>query len=105
MNEGEHEPHPSLEQVLEAVAGSALQRTVKATEPTALHLAEHAFWHGSAVFDRHQAIFFYFEDIDMGLVGIELGPSDKHALFVRFSLVKPVGLAPIFSSSGPRGQG
>jgi hypothetical protein len=103
MRAGALEPNPDLERVLGAAAQAYFHRQVPTAHFTAIHLAEHAFWHGSGTFDLRQGIFFYFKEIDAGLVAIDSGA--KYTAFLRFSLVETVGSGPIFSSSGPRGQG
>lgn len=103
MRAGAPEPNPDLEKVLAAAAQAYFQKQVPVAHFAALYLAEHSFWHGTASFERRQGIFFYFNDIDAGLVAIDSGP--KFTAFLRFSLVETAGSGPIFPSSGPRGQG
>jgi hypothetical protein len=62
--------NPRLERCLEMIAGRMFNdREAAVADVCFNHVAEHGFWHGSAVVAGHVAILFYFDDEQIGLIG------------------------------------
>jgi hypothetical protein len=77
-----------MESVLSTVIAKVLSQKNKVSNATFLYMPEHGFWHGPCDFGNYMVVFFYFEDIDMGLVGITRSLSDPLTTYVRFSMVE-----------------
>jgi hypothetical protein len=54
--------------------------------PMTLRLEKHAMCHGCAFWRGGIALFFYFEDLDLGLCSYQRSLSDPNVQFVRFSV-------------------
>lgn len=92
-----------IEALLSAVVARVTGQKKGISNAAFLFLPEHRFWHGPCDFGDHTIIFFYFDDIDMGLAGIKLMTdlANSNIDLVRFSLVGlPAGAMP----SNIRGQ-
>ncbi|NJP07300.1 MAG: hypothetical protein HC837_17610 [Chloroflexaceae bacterium] len=76
-----------LQQVLVTCAQSALKQSVIAVSQMMMLYAEDAqFYHGGAWFNYLIANFFYFEDIDAGLMALVIKPAGNETLIARFSI-------------------
>jgi hypothetical protein len=77
-----------LQQVLVACAEPVLQqRIVSVHNALMLYVAEHQFYHGAAFFNQFMINFFYFEDIDAGLLAIATRKliDNNSSMVIRFS--------------------
>ena len=61
---------PHLLAVLTHVASKAMNRTVQFDETRVLHLTSHKFYHGNGALEQRVALFFYFEELDAGLMAL-----------------------------------
>jgi hypothetical protein len=50
-----------------------------------LHLPSARFWHGHIVCKRGMAVFFYFDDMGMGLLSYARSLDDPNVAYARFS--------------------
>lgn len=66
----DRETMPHLIAVLRNVASKAIGRTVQVEGALVSFLREHRFVHGNAQVDGRILLFFYFQDIDTGVVMI-----------------------------------
>lgn len=66
-------PAPHLFAVLGRVAKRVLEEAPKVENFQALRLAEFKFVHGSAMASGRVALFFYFEELDTGLIALTPG--------------------------------
>jgi hypothetical protein len=102
---GEPASNESLQDVLEATGSAVLRHRVSAEDFLPIHLPSHHFWHGALRFEALPGIFFYFDDVDVGLLGIPDPQSSRNTLYVRFSLAQVGSKGPVFpSTGGPRGK-
>jgi hypothetical protein len=62
------EQMPHLVAVLRTVVSNAIGRRVDVEEALVSHLREHRFVHGNGRADGRVMLFFYFQDIDTGIV-------------------------------------
>jgi hypothetical protein len=79
--------HSVLEQIIaQAAAQVARQQIVVLQNLFLIGLAEEKFIHGGCYFnDKYVANFFYFEDIDAGMISIGAPTRSEETLFARFS--------------------
>lgn len=77
-----------MEGVLSTVLAKVVGQNNKISDASFFYMPEHGFWHGPCNFGTKMVIFFYFEDIDMGLMGITRSLSDPMTTHVRFSMVE-----------------
>ena len=77
---------------LQAIAERAATRVLGRAHPIGmtmlLHIAEHAFWHGTCVLGTKMAQVMYFDDIDQGLLTILEDPVTGMTHYVRISTVE-----------------
>ena len=66
---GQVEDNPRVVWALETGAAHLLKQRRKAVHANFVHLAEHRFWHGHCQIGPRTVIFFFFDDIDIGLAG------------------------------------
>lgn len=86
MGLGEPKPHPLLEEVLVHTARQVIQSPVIIVRNAFfIHLPEQHFIHGACLFNAHLANFFYFEDIDTGMLALAPSPLGKETQIARFS--------------------
>lgn len=95
MQEGFPDHDTRIEACLAAIGGALIGEPCKAKDPGFLHLPEHHFWHGSCQLGSRLAIFFHFDDIDVGLAGLLRSPTDSRVELARLSVVElPEGSRP-----------
>ncbi len=84
---GQPTRHEVLEQVLANIAGKILKtRRVAIQRALFIHLPEHGFIHGTChLNNNHIATFFYFEDIDAGMMATSPMPPTGETQIARFS--------------------
>ena len=99
---GRPKSNPALEAVLRAGVSKVFGREMVPTELMTLHLKKERFWHGLCNFGLLSGIFFYFEGVDVGLLGLSRSLGDQRIELVRFTVVEidPKGAFP----SRDRGQ-
>lgn len=86
MRLGEPTRHELLEQVLAATAKQTLRTSkVQITNGFFIHLPEQQFLHGACQLNGRLSNFFYFEDIDSGMVAIVTEPTKSETQIARFS--------------------
>ena len=90
---GKVEELPGLLAVLDHVAAKALGRPAKLERVRLSRVPGHGFHHGSAAVDGRAAIFFYFEDVNTGLLAIIPGPRGAAEL-ARFRLPESLAMDP-----------
>jgi hypothetical protein len=91
IEQGVVEQAPQLVAVLSAVASQALGKQIELLQPRISAMPAFKFHHGFGAADGRAAIFFYFEEINTGLMAIIPGPRGEAELG-RFRL--PAGLSP-----------
>jgi|SRR5882724_1533635 hypothetical protein len=64
----EREQMPHLVAVLSIVVSKAIGRRIEVDNVLVSYLREHRFVHGNALAEGRVMLFFYFEDVDTGLV-------------------------------------
>jgi hypothetical protein len=77
-----------IEAALSALGDKLLGKGHSVSEPMFLHLQDHRFWHGTCRLGSRTAIFFYFEQADMGLAGVFRALTDTVLGLARFSLIE-----------------
>ncbi|MFH2007577.1 MAG: hypothetical protein ABI333_13410 [bacterium] len=97
LGRGEPAANPMLEQVVTTVGTKLLGREVRPQQLMAIQVEEKRFWHGVCQLGKGVGVFFYFEELDMGLLGLMRGLEAANVDLVRFSLI-PVGPGPVFTS-------
>lgn len=87
MRIGEPKQNDQLQQVLVACAQPVLKQSVVAVRNAMMiYVAEQQFYHGGGMFNHMMANFFYFEDIDAGLLALADLASPGKTMIARFSL-------------------
>lgn len=77
---------------LEAVAKYVLGQAHEISDAHFVQLAEHNFWHGSCQIGPRTVIFFYYDDIDVGVAGLFRDFNDPRVELARMSVVElPAG--------------
>ncbi|HRI62791.1 MAG TPA: hypothetical protein PK156_01090 [Polyangium sp.] len=84
-----HGENPRMEKVLSMIASRVAGSEGKVAGAMFMQLPAHQLWHGRCTFGRRIILFFYFEDLDIGLAGIGrmATPDDPHVDLARFSLL------------------
>lgn len=83
-------PNERLTLVVEKIAerfGKELSRA----ELVVLRIARKRMWHGFASWLPEECVFFYFEELDMGLAAFSKALNDPMTHLIRFSLVELAG--------------
>ena len=91
--QGVVEQAAELVAVLSAVASQALGKKIEVQQTRISALPAHQFHHGFGSVDGRAAIFFYFEEINTGLMAIIPGPRGEAELG-RFRLPAGMGIDP-----------
>ncbi len=87
MQVGVPQPNDQLQQVLGVCAGQVLKKSkVVMRNLVMVYVAEKQFYHGGGMFNQMMANFFYFEDIDAGLLALADMTSPGKTVIVRYSL-------------------
>jgi len=86
---GEVEQAPHLKAVLAHIASKALEKSLELEQARISRIRGFRFHHGCAVVDGRASIFFYFEEVNAGLMAIIPGIRGE-AEVARFRL--PTGL-------------
>lgn len=87
-------PYPNYE-MLQNVLAHSVGRILKTNRIVIrngvfLHIPEYpSFVHGTGRFNEYLSNFFYFEDIDMGMLAMVLSPNDPMTQLIRFSMRRP----------------
>jgi hypothetical protein len=81
-----------LKPILERIGQRLLNQAVALTVLPAAAIADHHFLHGACLFNGKLASFFYFRDIDMGILTLLQSPTSG-VVMARFSCVYPSGRA------------
>ncbi|MCI0399534.1 MAG: hypothetical protein L0332_24130 [Chloroflexi bacterium] len=77
--------HPTLEKIIAQVGGGLLGTRVVLMNLLLIRLPEQGFIHGGCVLNGHVVNFFYFEDIQVGMMAIALSRKQGETKIVRFS--------------------
>ncbi len=75
---------------LAAAANHLVKGPWKVSHAHYVHLPEHSFWHGSCEVGPRTAIFFFFDDIDVGLAGYFRALTDPRVELVRLTVYQPL---------------
>lgn len=87
MGVGVPRHNDQLQQVLVSSAQPILQQSViSVSHMLMVYVAEQRFYHGAAFFNGTMANFFYFEDIDVGLLALARQSAQGETMIIRFSL-------------------
>jgi len=89
----------ALQAVLETVAPGGQLGT-----PFMIRLEHHSFCHGYSTWGRGHAVFFYFEQLDLGFCSYARSLSSAEVSFLRFSLTSGAGAGTWANASGQRGN-
>ncbi|MBI3959277.1 MAG: hypothetical protein HY328_10755 [Chloroflexi bacterium] len=91
MTMGEQTRHPLLEQTLAHIARSVFKTDLSLPSHVRLiHLPDQHFIHGTCLFPKLLATFFYFEDLDAGMAAFVSSSFSGETEVARFS-VKQLG--------------
>jgi hypothetical protein len=61
---------PHLLAVIGHVTAKAIGRATQLDQARAFQLIEHQFYHGNAAAGEHVVLFFYFKEVDTGIIGL-----------------------------------
>jgi hypothetical protein len=87
MGTGVRRHNSYIQQVLVACAEEVLHtKNIVVRKPFMIYLAKQKFYHGAIRFNETLSNFFYFEDINVGLLAISNIPSTGATAIIRFSL-------------------
>lgn len=87
MGTGTPKYNERLQQVLATCAQPILKQSViKMVNIKMIYVEEQKFYHGAAMINHMMANFFYFEDIDSGLIALAPSSLQGETIIVRFSL-------------------
>jgi hypothetical protein len=84
---------PHLMAVIEEVAAKALGSRCEVLASRVIHVPSHGFYHGNAALSERVALFFYFEQLDTGLLALIPGVRSA-AQVSRFRLTSGLGVNP-----------
>lgn len=85
---GQVERNSRIECVLTATAAHLLRRRCTIGHAHFVHLAEHHFWHGHCEIGPRTVIFFFFDDIDVGLAGYFRAITDPQVELARLTVLE-----------------
>lgn len=86
MGLGKADRHPLLEEVLAHSARAVLQTSLIVMKNVfIIHVPGYHFVHGAFQVNGNLANFFYFEDIDTGMMAMTPSPTSNETRFIRFS--------------------
>ena len=85
MSLGQEVHNRELESIISRIAGELLGTQVLLMKLMLIRVPKQQFVHGTGIFNGRLATFFYFEDINVGMMAL-LGPHpDAETKFTRFS--------------------
>ncbi len=76
-----------LKKSIAFVAEQVFRRKITLTHTMILKYPETSFYHGTCFIEGRIAVMLFFEDIDMGLLSVQMNPPETS--IVRFSMVMP----------------
>jgi hypothetical protein len=91
MQAGKRAKHPLIRKTVELIGTQILQKEVTVSHLILLKLSKYHFYHGSCFIEGNMCNILYFEDIDMGMVGISNLSSD-YVHFTRFTCFRVKGM-------------
>lgn len=77
-----------IEQCLESIARGTLGEAHRPRELRLIQISDYHFWHGACQLGPRVAIFFYFDDIEVGLAGLMRTLTDPHVTLARLTSVE-----------------
>ncbi len=87
MRAGHARHNARLQEVLANCAQPILKQSVITMRNTVMvYIREHKFYHGALTINNIMANFFYFQDIDSGLMALAVAPEKGETIIARFSL-------------------
>jgi len=96
MKMGEQTRHPLLEQTLAHIARSMFKADISLPSQVRLiHLPDQHFIHGTCLFPKLLATFFYFEDLDAGMAAFASSAFSGETKIARFSVKQPGKPSPV----------
>ncbi len=72
---------------LEAVCKQATRKPGQVSDSATVHLPDAGLWHGKFVFASLIGFWFFFEDLDQGLIGLKENAMSEEVRLVRFSVI------------------
>lgn len=88
MELGHPEASRKLNSVLGAIGSRLLGGELEPQMPMLFHLEDLSFWHGTCGLGSRVAVFFHFEVVDQGLVGIMKDLISSEVILARLSLLE-----------------
>jgi len=85
---GDKSQNPILEKIIETVLEQYFKTDVKVSHLLIVEIKEHDFFHGPFFANGRMASFFFFEDIDVGMISIVMNPGTSETSFLRFSTMQ-----------------
>jgi len=82
---GQRKDHNLLKKVIEVVGEQLFKKKVALINLLIVSIPEYHFFHGACFIQGKMTNFLYFEDIDMGLLAVVMGPGKSQTMLVRFS--------------------
>lgn len=91
MGAGKRAKNPLIRKTVELIGNQVFQKKVTVSYLILLKLSKYRFYHGSCFIEGKMCNILYFEDIDMGMVGISnLSSGEVH--FTRFTCLRAKGV-------------
>lgn len=87
---------------LEAVCKQATRKAGQVDDSASVRLPDAGLWHGRFVYAGLVAFWFFFDDLDQGLIGLKENATSEEVRLVRFSVI-PIP-APAMLRPRDRGQ-
>lgn len=86
---GRQVKYPALKQVLEKVGQQTIGNSnAKPTRFLIIRMKKNYFYHGAYFLDNRMVNYFYFKDIDMGMIAVASPTAINEVLFARFSITR-----------------
>jgi hypothetical protein len=88
LGRGKQSRDPLLDSILSEIAKTLFGKNSKVQQALCVRLPDDQFIHGTCMIEGKMGNYFYFEDIEMGLVAIIMSFSSSKTQFARFSRVQ-----------------
>lgn len=85
MQHGKSVKHDRIKSIMKATCADLFGKQSKVTTLNIFSFKKENFHHGLCHMDGRLAVFFYFDEIEMGLITIMMGPVFGQCSYVRFS--------------------
>ncbi|KXB09140.1 hypothetical protein AKJ60_00870 [candidate division MSBL1 archaeon SCGC-AAA385M11] len=95
LKQGEKSKAPILKKAFAKIGKEVFGTPGQVTNLLCIYIKRYKMYHGPCLIDGKMSTFFFFEDLDMGMIGIDQGSNLDYMSYIRFTSYQIEGNKPL----------